>query len=54
MNGVVRQGNDIDLLSTQKNLSAKFNVKYIVNLILIYEDDKTYFKQQEIIIYRQR
>lgn len=30
----------------------KFSVKYYLNLVLVDEEDRRYFKQQEIILYR--
>ncbi|CAK82895.1 unnamed protein product (macronuclear) [Paramecium tetraurelia] len=44
----------IDMSPTLKNVSGKFSVKYILNLILIDEDDRKYFKQQEITVYRKK
>lgn len=31
----------------------KFSVKYYLNLVLVDEEDRRYFKQQEIQLYRQ-
>ncbi|CAD8182131.1 unnamed protein product [Paramecium pentaurelia] len=44
----------IDISPTFKNVSGKFSVKYILNLILVDEDDRRYFKQQEITVYRKK
>ena len=33
--------------------SNKFSVKYFLNLVLIDEEDRRYFKQQEITLYRK-
>ncbi|CAD8186298.1 unnamed protein product [Paramecium octaurelia] len=44
----------IDMSPTLKNVSGKFSVKYILNLILVDEDDRKYFKQQEITVYRKK
>ncbi|ETO12785.1 hypothetical protein RFI_24591 [Reticulomyxa filosa] len=33
--------------------NAKFSVKYFLNLVLIDEEERRYFKQQEIIIWRK-
>jgi vacuolar protein sorting-associated protein 26 len=41
-----------DLTPTHKNVSNKFNVKYLLNLVLVDEEDRRYFKQQEIQLYR--
>ena len=34
-----------DLSPTMKNIANKFNVKYFLNLVLVDEDDRRYFKQ---------
>ncbi|CAD8184717.1 unnamed protein product [Paramecium pentaurelia] len=44
----------INMSPTLKNVSGKFSVKYILNLILVDEEDRRYFKQQEITIYRKK
>ena len=36
-----------------RNVSNKFSVKYFLNLVLIDEEDRRYFKQQEINLYRK-
>ena len=41
-----------DLTPTYKNVSNKFSVKYYLNLVLVDEEDRRYFKQQEITLYR--
>jgi len=41
------------LTPTFKNVSGKFNVKYFLNLVLVDEEDRRYFKQQEVIFYRK-
>ena len=41
-----------DLTPTQKNVSNRFSVKYMLNLVLVDEEDRRYFKQQEIQLYR--
>lgn len=41
-----------DLAPTYKNVHNKFSVKYYLNLVLVDEEDRRYFKQQEIILYR--
>jgi vacuolar protein sorting-associated protein 26 len=33
-----------DLSPTMKNIANKFNVKYFLNLVLVDEDDRRYFK----------
>jgi len=42
------------LSPTQRAVHQKFNVKYFLNLVLVDEEDRRYFKQQEIILYRER
>lgn len=44
----------INMSPTFKNVNGKFSVKYILNLILVDEDDRRYFKQQEITVYRKK
>ena len=34
----------VDMTPSFKNVSGKFSVKYILNLILVDEDDRRYFK----------
>ncbi|KAK9149986.1 hypothetical protein Syun_008295 [Stephania yunnanensis] len=41
-----------ELTPTYRNINNKFNVKYYLNLVLVDEEDRRYFKQQEITIYR--
>ena len=41
-----------DLAPTYKNVSDRFSVKYYLNLVLVDEEDRRYFKQQEITLYR--
>ena len=36
-----------------RNVNNKFSVKYFLNLVLIDEEDRRYFKQQEITLYRK-
>lgn len=43
-----------DMTPTMKNIGNKFNVKYFLNLVLVDEDDRRYFKQQEIQIFRKK
>jgi len=42
----------LDLTPTFKNAQNKFSVKYMLSLVLIDEEDRRYFKQQEIFLYR--
>ncbi|CAL9095656.1 unnamed protein product [Musa textilis] len=41
-----------ELTPTYRNINNKFSVKYYLNLVLMDEEDRRYFKQQEITIYR--
>jgi len=43
-----------DLTPTLQNVSNKFSVKYFLNLVLLDEDERRYFKRQEIIIWRKK
>lgn len=42
-----------DLTPTMKEVNKKFSVRYYLNLVLIDEEDRRYFKQQEIILWRK-
>lgn len=37
---------------TYRNVHNKFSVTYMLNLVLVDEEDRRYFKQQEIVLYR--
>ncbi|KAG8476385.1 hypothetical protein CXB51_033306 [Gossypium anomalum] len=41
-----------ELTPTHRNINNKFSVKYYLNLVLVDEEDRRYFKQQEITIFR--
>ncbi|XP_042065883.1 vacuolar protein sorting-associated protein 26B-like [Salvia splendens] len=41
-----------ELAPTYSNINNKFSVKYYLNLVLVDEEDRRYFKQQEITMYR--
>lgn len=43
-----------DLTPTYKNVQNKFSVKYMLNLVLFDEEDRRYFKQQEIFLWRSK
>ena len=43
-----------ELTPSYKSISGKFSVKYYLNLVLIDEEDRRYFKQQEIQLWRKR
>jgi len=42
-----------DLSPTYKDVQNKFSVSYILNLVLVDEDDRRYFKQREIFLWRK-
>eukprot|EP00479_Gromia_sphaerica_P014223 TRINITY_DN833_c0_g1_i3.p1 TRINITY_DN833_c0_g1~~TRINITY_DN833_c0_g1_i3.p1 ORF type:complete len:143 (+),score=35.67 TRINITY_DN833_c0_g1_i3:588-1016(+) len=42
-----------ELTPTFKNVHNKFSVKYYLNLVLVDEEDRRYFKQQEIHLRRK-
>ncbi|ESO04633.1 hypothetical protein HELRODRAFT_99525 [Helobdella robusta] len=42
-----------DLTPTMKDINKKFSVRYFINLVLIDEEDRRYFKQQEITLFRK-
>lgn len=42
-----------ELTPTYMNVANKFSVKYFLNLVLVDEDDRRYFKQQEITLWRR-
>ena len=41
-----------DLTPTYKMINNKFSVRYYLNLVLVDEEDRRYFKQQEINMWR--
>jgi len=42
-----------ELTPTYKSVHNKFSVKYYLNLVLVDEEDRRYFKQQEILVWRK-
>ncbi|CAH0772598.1 unnamed protein product [Bemisia tabaci] len=42
-----------ELTPTMKDINKKFSVKYYLNLVLMDEEDRRYFKQQEITLWRK-
>ncbi|CAB4041570.1 vacuolar sorting-associated 26B [Paramuricea clavata] len=42
-----------DLTPTFKDVNKKFSVRYYLNLVLIDEEERRYFKQQEITLWRK-
>lgn len=43
----------LDLQPTYRNINNRFSVKYYLNLVLVDEEDRRYFKQQEITLFRR-
>ncbi|KFG52513.1 putative vacuolar protein sorting-associated protein 26 [Toxoplasma gondii VAND] len=43
-----------DFTPTYKNVQNKFSVRYFLNLVLIDEEDRRYFKKQEITMWRKK
>lgn len=41
------------LTPTYRNVQHKFSIKYFLNLVLVDEEERRYFKQQEITIWRK-
>jgi len=48
------QGIPADLTPTYTAVNNRFSVRYFLNLVLVDEDDRRYFKQQEIILWRKQ
>jgi len=46
--------NGFELTPTFKEVNKKFSVRYYLNLVLIDQEDRRYFKQQEITLWRQQ
>jgi len=42
-----------DLTPTMRDINKKFSVKYYLNLVLVDEEERRYFKQQEITLWRK-
>lgn len=42
-----------DLTPTMRDINKKFSVRYFLNLVLMDTEDRRYFKQQEIILWRK-
>merc|ERR1712166_595492 len=42
-----------DLTPTMRDINKKFSVRYYLNLVLVDEEDRRYFKQQEITLWRK-
>lgn len=44
----------VDLTPTHNNINNKFSANYFLNLVLVDEEDRRYFKQQEIVLWRKK
>ncbi|KAJ8601076.1 hypothetical protein CTAYLR_009731 [Chrysophaeum taylorii] len=44
--------NNYNVTPTYRNIANKFSVKYYLNLVLVDQEERRYFKQQEITLYR--
>uniref|UniRef100_A0A914DF45 Uncharacterized protein n=1 Tax=Acrobeloides nanus TaxID=290746 RepID=A0A914DF45_9BILA len=42
-----------ELTPTMREVAKRFSVQYFLNLVLVDEEDRSYFKQQEITLYRR-
>ena len=42
-----------DLSPTYENVNNRLSVKYFLNLVLVDEEDRRYFKQSEIVLWRK-
>jgi hypothetical protein len=42
-----------DVTPTYQAENNRFSVRYFLNLVLVDEEDRRYFKQQEIILWRK-
>jgi vacuolar protein sorting-associated protein 26 len=47
------RGIPADLTPTYAAVNNRFSVRYFLNLVLVDEEDRRYFKQQEIILWRR-
>jgi len=47
------RGVPADLTPTYSSVNNRFSVRYFLNLVLVDEEDRRYFKQQEIILWRK-
>ncbi|XP_033106971.1 vacuolar protein sorting-associated protein 26B-like [Anneissia japonica] len=42
-----------ELTPTMRDINKKFSVRYYLNLVLVDEEERRYFKQQEIVLWRK-
>lgn len=43
----------LNLTPTYRSVNNIFTVKYMLNLVLVDEEDRRYFKQQEVVFWRK-
>ncbi|OII76359.1 vacuolar protein sorting 26 [Cryptosporidium andersoni] len=43
-----------DLTPTYKNIQNKLSVRYFLNLVIVDEEDRRYFKRQEVTLWRKK
>ena len=43
---------NFNLTPTYRGINNKFSVRYYLNLVLVDQEERRYFKQQEITLYR--
>lgn len=44
----------VELTPSYRNINNRMQVRHFVNLVLLDEDDRKYFKQHDIEIYRRK
>lgn len=44
----------VDLTPTYENINKRFSVRYYLNLVLVDEEDRRYFKQHEVMLWREK
>ncbi len=44
----------VELTPTYEHVNKRFSVRYYLNLVLVDEEDRRYFKQQEIFLWREK
>jgi len=44
----------VDLTPSYENINKRFSVRYYINLVLVDEEDRRYFKQHEILLWREK
>ena len=44
----------VDLTPTYENINKLVSVRYYLNLVLVDDEDRRYFKQQEVLLWREK